>query len=113
MIEALALELLIADGDDLVDDQDLRFERYGDREAETDEHPAGVDLDRRIDEVADPGEVDDAVHRGIDLTAGHAQDTAPFRRMFSRPVSSPWNPAPSSSSAETRPLTTTRPLVGR
>ena len=33
---------------------------------------------------------------------------APLSRMFSRPVSSPWKPAPSSRSAETRPLTSHR-----
>ncbi len=35
-----------------------------------------------------------------------------LRKMFSRPESWGWKPAPSSSSAEMRPLLTTRPLVG-
>ena len=34
-------------------------------------------------------------------------------RMFSRPVSSGWNPAPTSSRAETLPLTLHVPDVGR
>src|SRR5439155_8526026 len=38
---------------------------------------------------------------------------APLRKMFSRPVSSAWNPAPSSSRAATRPRVTISPLVGR
>ena len=32
--------------------------------------------------------------------------------MFSRPVSSGWNPVPTSSSDPTRPLVTPRPVVG-
>ena len=37
---------------------------------------------------------------------------APFRNTFSRPLSSGWKPAPSSSSADRRPLTVTDPLLG-
>ncbi len=36
----------------------------------------------------------------------------PFKYTFSRPVRSGWKPAPSSSSAATRPLTSTRPADG-
>ena len=76
VVEAAALELLVAHRDDLVDDQDLRVEVDRDGEAEPDIHPAGVDLDRSVDEVAQPGEVDDAVHRRGDLTPAHAEDRA-------------------------------------
>ena len=38
---------------------------------------------------------------------------APLRYAFSRPDSSGWNPAPSSSSADTRPWIDTEPLFGR
>ena len=37
---------------------------------------------------------------------------APLRKTFSRPLSSGWNPAPSSSSAEMRPSTVTPPFSG-
>ena len=37
---------------------------------------------------------------------------APFRKMFSRPVSSGWKPVPTSSRLATRPLIATRPSVG-
>ena len=37
---------------------------------------------------------------------------APLRYMFSLPLSSGWNPEPSSRSADTRPLTVRCPLVG-
>ena len=36
----------------------------------------------------------------------------PLRKIFSRPVRSGWKPADTSISAERRPLTTMRPLVG-
>ena len=36
----------------------------------------------------------------------------PLMNTFSRPEISGWNPAPSSISADTRPLTRTMPLVG-
>ena len=36
----------------------------------------------------------------------------PLTKMFSRPEKSGWNPAPSSSSAEIRPCTSTVPRVG-
>src|SRR4029077_14691859 len=53
VVEAFPLELLVAYGDDLIDDQDLRVEGHGDREPQTNEHPALVHLDRRIDEFPD------------------------------------------------------------
>ena len=37
---------------------------------------------------------------------------APFRKMFSRPVSSPWKPVPTSSRLPTRPRMTALPRVG-
>src|SRR2546428_381169 len=37
---------------------------------------------------------------------------APFRKTFSRPVSSEWNPVPTSRSEPTRPSRTTDPVVG-
>ncbi len=37
---------------------------------------------------------------------------APLRNTFSRPLSSGWNPAPSSSSAEIRPVTLRLPFSG-
>ena len=39
--------------------------------------------------------------------------SAALKRAFSRPVNSGWNPAPRSSSAATRPSTSTAPAVGR
>jgi len=74
VIEALALELLVAHGDDLVDDEDFRVEIDGDGEPEPHVHPGGVDLDGRVDEVADVGELDDLVDRRVDLALAHPED---------------------------------------
>ena len=59
--EAAALELGVADGEHLVDEQDLRLEVRRDREGETHVHAARVALHRRVDEALDPGELDDLV----------------------------------------------------
>jgi hypothetical protein len=76
VVEAAPLELLVADRDDLVHDQDLRVQVHRDREAQPDVHARRVDLDRGVDELLEPAEGDDLVHRGVDLLAGHAQDRA-------------------------------------
>ena len=74
--EAAALELRVADGEHLVDEQDLRLEMRGDREREPHVHAARVALDRRVDELLDAGEVDDLVELPRDLAALHAEDRA-------------------------------------
>ena len=45
-------------------------------ESQLDVHAAGVALDRGVDEVSDLGKLDDLVHLGVDLGAGHAQNGA-------------------------------------
>ena len=76
--EALPLELGVADGEDLVDDQDLGLEVRGDREREPHVHAAGVALDRRVEELLDAGEVDDCVESCGDL-GGVMPRMAPLR----------------------------------
>ena len=61
LAEALLLELGVADGEHLVDDQDLRLEVRGDGEGQAHVHAAGVALDRRVEELLDLGEGDDLV----------------------------------------------------
>ena len=56
-------------------------------ESEADEHAAGVVLDRRIDELLELGEGDDRVELAHDLGRSMPR-MAPFRKTFSRPVSS-------------------------
>ena len=74
--EARALELGVADGEHLVHEQDLRLEMRRDREREADVHAARVALHGRVDELLDPGELDDVVEALLDLAALHAEDRA-------------------------------------
>ena len=107
-VQALALERLVADGEDLVDQQDVGVQVRDDREPEPQEHPRAVRLHRHVDELAQLGELDDAVDALLDVLAPKPC-SAPFSQMFSRPVKSSPNPAPNSSSATTRPPHSARP----
>ena len=69
VVEAAALEALVADRDHLVEQEDLRVHVDGDREPEPHLHAAGVDAHGRVDELADVGEVDDVVDPALDLLA--------------------------------------------
>ena len=71
---ALRLEGRVADSEHLVEQQDLRIEVRRDREREPDLHSRRVALDRDVDEVADPGELDDLVELPLRLGARHAED---------------------------------------
>ena len=73
---AALLELVVADGEHLVDDQHLRVEVRRDGECEPHVHPARVPLDRRVDELPDPAELDDVVELRVDLAPLHAEDRA-------------------------------------
>ncbi len=57
--QAARLELSVANGKNLVDEQDLGLEVGRDGEGEPNVHPARVALHRRVEELGDPGEVDD------------------------------------------------------
>ena len=72
--EAPPLELRVADGEHLVDEQDLRLEVGRDGEREPDVHAARVALDRCVDEPLDAGELDDVVEAPLDLPALHPED---------------------------------------
>src|SRR5207248_1670680 len=75
-VEALLLERGIADGENLVDDEDLGIEMGGDSEGQADVHTAGVALGGRVEEAPDLGEGDDVVKLAIDLLTAHAKDGA-------------------------------------
>ena len=85
--ETPVAEMQVADRQHLVDDQDLRLEMRGDRERQPHVHAARVVLHRRVDELLELGERDDLVELAADLVAVMPR-IAPFRKMFSRPVSS-------------------------
>ena len=74
--EASGLELRVADGEDLVDQEDLGLEVRGDRECEPHVHSARVPLDRRVDEPLDTRELDDLAKLLLDLAPLHAEDRA-------------------------------------
>ena len=69
LLGALALELGVADGEDLVDEEQVGVDVDRDREAEPHVHARGVVLHRRVDEVLDAGEVDDLVEPLVELLA--------------------------------------------
>ena len=72
--DAAALELRVADGERLVDDEDIGLEvrRNGERQAQP--HSRGVALERRVEEPLDPGEGSDPVEARADVIARHAED---------------------------------------
>ena len=62
LAEALALELLVADGEHLVEQQHVGLDVRGDREPESHVHARRVGADRKIDEPLELRERDDLVH---------------------------------------------------
>src|SRR5699024_21273 len=66
-------ELLVADVERLVDDEDLVLDRGRDRELQPLGHPRGVRAHRQVDEVLEPGELDDVVEYLFHLRAGQPQ----------------------------------------
>src|SRR5205807_4791590 len=66
---ALRGELLVADGEHLVDQQYVGIDVDGDGESEADVHAGGVGLDGLVDELGDAGEGDDLVEARVDLLA--------------------------------------------
>ena len=76
LAEALPLERLVADGEHLVEQQDVGLDVRGDREAEAHVHPRRVRAHRQVDEVLEPGEGDDLVELLADRRAAEAVDRA-------------------------------------
>ena len=111
LVEALVRETLVADGEHLVDEEDVGIDVHGDGEAEAHVHAGRVGLDRGVDELLEPGELDDLVEARV-ISRFDSPRMMPLRKTFSRPEISGWKPAPSSSSAEMRPRRGRVPLVG-
>src|SRR5262245_25124000 len=76
LAKALLLKRRVANGEDLVDDQNLWFQvcRHGKGQASV--HAAGVMLDRGLQEPSDLGEGDDVVEPALDLAPLHPEDGA-------------------------------------
>src|SRR5262249_34699339 len=75
-IETLPLEQLVADGEYLVDQQDVGLHVDGDREAEPHVHAGRVEAHLRVDELFQLRERDDLVEAARQLLARHAEDRA-------------------------------------
>ena len=71
-LHALALERLVADRQDLVDEEDVGIGVDGDGERQPHVHARGVELHGRVDEVADAAEGDDRVELRVDLRTASA-----------------------------------------
>ena len=65
---------MVADGEHLVDDQDLRLQVRRHRKRQAHIHATAVALDRRVQEPLHLRKGDDLVELGFDLRAVHAQD---------------------------------------
>jgi hypothetical protein len=76
LAEALALERLVADGEDLVEQQHVCVEVRRDREAEAHVHAGGIGPDRPVDRILELREGDDLVEALADLRAPEAVDRA-------------------------------------
>ena len=76
LLGALALELLVADGEHLVDEQDVGVDVDRDREPEPHVHARRVVLHRRVDEVLEAGEVDDLVEALVELLLAQARGSS-------------------------------------
>ena len=72
--DATALELRVADGECLVDDEDVGLEVGRDGERQAQPHARGVALQRRVEEPLDAGEGGDLVEARADVAARHAED---------------------------------------
>src|SRR5919106_3020005 len=74
--EALPLERLVADREDLVEEEDVGVEERRDREAEAHRHPGRVRAHGPVDRVLELREGDDLVEALADVAAAEALDRA-------------------------------------
>jgi len=58
LVDAFGLELLVADGEDFINDENLRIEIDGDGEGEAEHHTVGIGAERLVDEIVEFGKVD-------------------------------------------------------
>ena len=72
--EALPLEVLVTDREDLVEEQHVGLQERGDREPQAHRHAGGVGANGPVDRVLDLGERDDLVEALTDLGAAQALD---------------------------------------
>src|SRR5262245_42852206 len=74
VLKAAPLELFVAHGDNLVDDQDLRIDVDRDRKPKTHIHAGRIMPNRRVNEVTDTREVDDLIEETIGLATRQTEN---------------------------------------
>lgn len=79
---ALFLECLVTHGQNLIGQEDVRLEMDGYREAQTHLHAGRVVFQRRVDEVAKFGKVNDLWYSGADLAVGEAVEAGIQKDVF-------------------------------
>ena len=72
----LSLKSLIADGEDLVDDQDIGIDFDGDGKGKAHGHPARVSFERLVDEFVEAGEVDNRLFFLVHFAAFETEEGA-------------------------------------
>ncbi len=111
-VEALLLKVLVADGEHLVEQEnvELHLDRDGIREPYV--HPGRIVLQLLVDEALELGELEDRVESFVELGA-RGPSNVPLIRMLSRPDNSGLKPPPSSMNGETTPFMRTVPVSWR
>ena len=102
-VEALLLEGGVADGEHLVDQQDVRVDLDRDREGEAHVHAGGVVLELQVLELLELGELDHALVARARLARGEAEHD-PVQRDVVEAARSGLKPTPSSMNVDIRPL---------
>src|SRR5579859_5634394 len=82
LAETFFLEFDVADGENLVDNQDFRFEVGCNGEGEAYIHARGIAFDRSVDELLNLGEGDDLVEFLADFRPTHTEDRAVEINVF-------------------------------
>ena len=82
LVEAFVREALVADREDLVDQQDVGVHVDRHREAQAHVHAGRVRLDRGIDEFPQLGEIDDLIEAFLDLALAEAEHDAVDEDVF-------------------------------
>src|SRR6201990_1062112 len=83
LVITLPLKGSVADGQHLVEDENLRCEVRGDGEGQPQVHPRRVMFDRRVQKLLHLGEGDYLVELAPDLAALHAEDSAVEKDVLS------------------------------
>src|SRR6266576_4755358 len=82
LAEAFFLEIYVADGQDFIDEENLRLEVSSDSEGQADVHAGRVVLYGGVNEFFELGEGYDFVELALDFALAHAEDGAGEKRVF-------------------------------